>query len=123
MASGVGGTVRFSGIVVGFAALGAILFNRVAATVAAGLPAGTSVDQAELIRTIAAGNLSAFGPGSALHALAIDSFGAGYQAVLFAAAAFAAVSGLLCWLLVRPADTAPLPRQSTTAQSLAVLAE
>jgi hypothetical protein len=38
MASGISGTVRFSGIAVGFAVLGAILFARISSTVMTGLP-------------------------------------------------------------------------------------
>ncbi|MGV8921017.1 MAG: MFS transporter [Pseudomonas sp.] len=100
MASGVSGTVRFSGIVVGFAALGAILFHRVGASVASGLPGSSRVDPIALTRSIAAGDLSS-GP------LALVSFGAGYQAILFVACAMALTSALLAWILVRAADTAP----------------
>ena len=38
MASGISGTVRFAGLVVGIAALGAILYDRVAVSVADALP-------------------------------------------------------------------------------------
>jgi EmrB/QacA subfamily drug resistance transporter len=121
MASGVSGTVRFSGIVVGFAALGAILFSRISSTVSAGLPAGLYGDPVGLTRSIAAGDLSGAVTGvrqqAVLHTLAVRSFGSGYQAILFSAAAFAALSALLCWLLVRPADTAPVRRQSSQTAS------
>ncbi|WP_397452424.1 MFS transporter [Pseudomonas sp. NA-150] len=99
MASGISGTVRFSGIVVGFATLGAILFHRVGANVASGL-SGSLVDPLALTRSIAAGDLSS-GP------LALTSFGAGYQAILFVACGLALTAALLTWLLVRSADTAP----------------
>jgi hypothetical protein len=127
MASGIGGTVRFSGIVVGFAALGAILFSRVSSTISAGLPAGLSADPIGLIRRIAAGDLSGavigVGRQAVLHALAVRSFGNGYQAILFGAAAFAALSALLSWLLVRPADTAPVPHPPSPTASHAPPAE
>jgi EmrB/QacA subfamily drug resistance transporter len=127
MASGIGGTVRFSGIVVGFAALGAILFSRVSSTVSAGLPAGLSADPIGLIQRIAAGDLSGavigVGRQAVLHALAVRSFGNGYQAILFGAAAFAALSALLSWLLVRPADTAPVRHPSSPTASHAPPAE
>jgi hypothetical protein len=48
---------------------------------------------------------------------AVRSFGAGYQAILLAAAAFAALSALLSWMLVRPIDTLPVPLQSSTVAS------
>ncbi len=114
MASGVAVTLRFAGIVVGFAALGAILFRSVSSTVASGLAATPPADRLSLVRSIVAGDLSgaAVGPGpqTMLHALAVTSFGNGYQAIMFAAAALAGLSALLSWVLVRPADTAPVPR-------------
>lgn len=103
MASGMSGTVRFSGIVIGFAALGAILFHRVAASVASGAPAG--VDPLALTHNITAGDLS--GGAQGLASLALNSFGSGYQAILFVAAGMALVSSVLSWFLVRSADTAP----------------
>jgi hypothetical protein len=85
MASGVGGTARFSGIVVGFAALGAVLFGRVSAVVSAGLPAALPADRLALVRSVTAGDLS-----GNRHALVLASFGAGYQAILLVAAVIAA---------------------------------
>jgi EmrB/QacA subfamily drug resistance transporter len=135
MASGVGGTVRFSGIVVGFAALGTILFSSIAATVRAAWPAGSAADQLDLVRSIAAGDLSGAGVGprlaaglgagsqGMLRALAVQSFGHGYQAILFAAAALAAAAALLSWLLVRAAETPPLPRRMRAAAPLAAPVE
>jgi fucose permease len=114
MASGIGGTLRFTGIVVGFAVLGAILFARVSSTVDAGLMGDAAPDRAALVHSIAAGDLSGAGFNSAsqaaLRELALRSFGNGYQAIMFAAAIFAALSAILTWLLVHPAETAPLPR-------------
>ena len=109
MGSGVGGTIRFTGIVIGFAALGAILFGRVAATVTTALPAWPPADSAALIHSIAAGDLAAVHPD--LHALALRSFGNGFQAMLFTTAAVAALASLACWLLIRSADTATIARQ------------
>ena len=100
MASGISGTVRFSGIVVGFATLGAILFHQVGASVASGLPSATLADSIALTRSIAAGDLSS-------GALALTSFGAGYQAILLVASGLAFSAAALVWLLVRNADTAP----------------
>lgn len=101
--AGMSGTVRFSGIVIGFAALGAILFHRVAASIASGAPAG--VDPLALTHNITAGDLS--GGAQGLASLALNSFGSGYQAILFVAAGMALVSSVLSWFLVRSADTAP----------------
>lgn len=107
MGSGIGGTIRFTGIVVGFAALGTILFARVAATVATSLPASTA-DRAALIHSIVAGDLAAVPPE--LRGLALLSFGHGYQAILFAAAAVAVLAAVSSWLLIRAADTATVAR-------------
>ena len=60
MASGVAGTVRFSGIVVGFAALGAILVNRVSDTISAGLPADLAGERLALIRQVDLNDPGAF---------------------------------------------------------------
>ncbi len=111
MASGMSGTVRFSGIVIGFAALGAILFHRVAASVASGAPAG--VDPLALTHSITAGDLS--GGAQGLASLALNSFGSGYQAILFVAAGMALVSSVLSWFLVRSADTAPTAHHRAAA--------
>lgn len=114
MASGISGTVRFSGIVVGFAALGAILFHTVSQSLEAGLAAGSSADALNLTRSIAAGDLSggahALASNTDLHQLALHSFGSGYQAILFVAAGITLTASVLAWLLVRSADTAPTPR-------------
>lgn len=110
MASGISGTVRFSGIAVGFAVLGAILFARISSTVMTRLPNASSSERIGLIRDIASGNLSGGLSGAVsravLKALAMHSFGDGYRAILLAAAAFAALSAVLSWLLIR--STEPL---------------
>jgi EmrB/QacA subfamily drug resistance transporter len=108
MASGVGGTVRFAGIVIGFAALGAVLFGRVLSAVSAALPAQPLSERLGLVRAIVSGNLAGQGK---FHDLALASFGAGYQAILAVAAILALAAALLSALLVRSAETAPLPRR------------
>jgi EmrB/QacA subfamily drug resistance transporter len=114
MGSGISGTVRFSGIVIGFAMLGAVLFSRIRFTVLAGLPSdsGTNVDA--LVRAIGAGDLSG-GNSPALRELALNSFSSGYQAILFLAAILAIVAALFTWLLVRKADTAPTNHRDLAA--------
>lgn len=106
MASGISGTLRFSGIVIGFAVFGAILFARIGERVTAGLAGNTEVDAATLIRAIGSGNLSGFN-SPALHELALSSFSAGYQSVLYVAATLSLTAAVLAWLLIRAADTAP----------------
>jgi EmrB/QacA subfamily drug resistance transporter len=107
MGSGVSGTIRFSGIVLGFATLGAIMFTQVAANVAAALPGASTADRAALATRFAAGD------AAGLPDLALQSFSSGYHAIMLAAAGFAALSALAAWLLVSPRETAPFPRRST----------
>src|SRR5258707_15117879 len=57
MASGIAGTVRFTGLVVGIAALGAVLYSRVTLAVADALPKVSSADRATLVHDITAGRL------------------------------------------------------------------
>jgi len=105
LASGVSGTVRISGLVIGIAALGAVLYSRVAFTVADALPYVPSADRLALVHNITAGNLSGAGltghDASRLGALAVASFASGYQALFLAGALFMLVSTILTWHLVR----------------------
>jgi hypothetical protein len=74
-----------------------------------GLPDASASERIGLIRDIAAGNLSGGLSGADPHAvlktLAVHAFGDGYRAILLAAAAFAALSAVLSWLLIRPTET------------------
>ena len=110
-ASGMSGTIRFSGLVIGFAALGAILVSRISSMVIQD-PAGERLDNAaEFVRNVAAGNLAGANTLSGmegLRELALRSFGDGYQTILFVAAAFTLAASMLCWFLISPADTAPV---------------
>jgi EmrB/QacA subfamily drug resistance transporter len=114
MASGVSGTIRFSGIVLGFAALGAILYQRIASVVEQGLPTYSSVDRSTLTHEIASGNLSAMissAPSAVnIHELSMIGFAAGYQAVFITGALVTLVAAGCAWWFVRSADTPPLPK-------------
>ena len=111
MASGVSGTMRFSGIVVGFAALGAILFARIGASVADALPDLAAPDRQEITHAIADGNLAS--ATALIHAhggaasVARHSLGFGYEGVLLAASLVALSAAALCWWLVSSHETAP----------------
>jgi EmrB/QacA subfamily drug resistance transporter len=105
MASGVSGTVRFSGMVIGFAALGAVLSAAISAGVDAAQPSLPAAARLALSHKIAAGNLSS---DAAAHALALRVFCSGYSALLLASALVTALAALLGWRLVRAAETAPL---------------
>jgi hypothetical protein len=98
--------VRFSGIVVGFAALGAVLYHRIGLEISRQAPHMSPQSAAALSRRIAAGDLS-LAPAASLplKMLALQSFGAGYQTILFTVAGSAVFAALLTWLLVRARDT------------------
>jgi hypothetical protein len=114
--SGVSGTVRFSGLVIGIAALDAVLYGRVALTVANGLPYATMTDRLTLVRYITARNFSAAAftgrdPAS-IKALGVAGFASGYHALFLAGAVFMLVSTILTWYLVRASETPPVPTPS-----------
>jgi EmrB/QacA subfamily drug resistance transporter len=119
MASGVSGSVRFMGIVLGVASLGAVLFARTSAVIDASLPDVDAVRRTEFIRDIVAGNLSGGGIASGLnlHLLALHAFAEGFRMLLFAAACAALCATLLTWRLVRAADTAPVAAARTAPGS------
>ncbi|CAN5206981.1 N/A [soil metagenome] len=108
MAGGMAATQRFSGVVIGFAALGALLYERISATVAA-YPDTPIADRTVFAREIAAGHMPAASQ-HALYDIALRSFGAAYQAIFLAAAGLAALAALTSWLLIRRNDTAPVQK-------------
>jgi nitrate/nitrite transporter NarK len=117
MASGVSGTVRFSGLVIGIAGLGAVLYGQVASAVADALPHASAADRLALVRNITAGNLGPI-PGAghdaaSVRASAVASLATGYHALFLAGALFMLVSTILTWCLVRAAETPPV---STSAR-------
>ena len=122
MASGISGTMRFTGIVIGFATLGVVLFSRIAAVITAALPNLDHHDRLGLIRSVASGDLSGTGSGAAssptLHALALRSFTEGYAKLFAASAGFCLVAALVtCWL-VRASDTPPIAQLRRRARDL-----
>jgi hypothetical protein len=118
MASGVSGTMRFSGIVVGFAALGALLFYRIQASIERELPAISAHDKLEITRSVANGNLasaaSLISAHQGLGSIARASLGYGYEGVLIAASVVAFVASALCWLLISAEETAPHQDRNST---------
>jgi EmrB/QacA subfamily drug resistance transporter len=113
MASGVSGTVRFSGLVIGIAAFGAVLYSGVADSVRRALPDANTSDALKLVQDITAGQLAGTTlPGhdvAAVHTLAAASFASGYQWLFVAGGVFMLLSTLLTWRLVRAAETPPVP--------------
>jgi EmrB/QacA subfamily drug resistance transporter len=107
MASGVSGTVRFTGVVIGFAALGVVLFSRIADVIGTALPSLDPETRTGFIRDVASGHLAADGT---LGALAHHAFAEGYQALLLAGAGLTAAAAVAVWCLVRAADTLPIAK-------------
>jgi EmrB/QacA subfamily drug resistance transporter len=114
MASGISGTMRFTGIVIGFAALGVVLFSRISSAITTALPSLDEADRLGFVREVASGNLSGagtgFSPGIDLHMLALKSFAHGYSSLFAASAVFCFVAAVLTWLLVRDSDTPPIAK-------------
>jgi hypothetical protein len=112
MASGVSGTMRFSGLVIGVAALGAILYGKVASEIAGALPELASADRLRLVHDITAGDLSGGSiPGAdaiKLKQLALESFASGYQALFLSGALIVLLAAILTWCLVSAAETPPV---------------
>ncbi len=116
MASGIAGTTRFVGIVVGLAGLGAVLAasaeGRLRSLGQSLAPAG-AIDWRSLSLKIvggdATGGLSILTSDlrTALEPAVRASVSAGFGAALGAAALFAAISALLVWILIRETDTRP----------------
>lgn len=117
MASGIGGTLRFVGLVTGITGLGAVLTNEARrhfdhAASAAGL-ADVGGGRDFVVSRIIAGDIASVvtrvGESMQGHLLAAArlSFALGFSTVLFVAAAVAAIAGLLTFILVSAAETAP----------------
>jgi EmrB/QacA subfamily drug resistance transporter len=117
MASGVSGTVRFSGLVVGIAALGAVLYGGVADAIKRALPEADASYSLRLVHDITAGQLT--GPAlpghdaAAIQSLAAASYASGYQWLFLAGALFMLISTLLTRQLVSPAETPPVQANRT----------
>ncbi|MCJ2058508.1 MFS transporter [Methylobacterium sp. J-048] len=107
MASGIAGTMRFMGISLGLAALGAVLYGRVASMIAGAMPDLDAGERLRLIGEITAGDLSRAGT-PALAELAHASFAGGYQALFLASLGFMLVATFVTWRLVSATDTPPV---------------
>ncbi|CAG9229823.1 Drug resistance transporter, EmrB/QacA subfamily [Paraburkholderia sabiae] len=111
MASGIAGTVRFSGLVLGFAALGAVLFASIAGDIAFHFPMASVQDQAQMTRLTANGDFAAatrvLTNQKVDMAVLLASLARGYQTLLNVAAVMAIAAAALTWWLTDAAETAP----------------
>ncbi|WP_429269888.1 MFS transporter [Paraburkholderia sp. EB58] len=109
MASGISGAMRFSGVVVGFAALGAILFQRIASSLNQVLPGVDESARVEITRLIANGNVDSAGVALTSHGatvqLALQTLAHGYVSLMLAASAVGFIAAAIAWLLIDPAET------------------
>jgi hypothetical protein len=107
--------MRFTGIVLGFAALGVVLFSRISTFVTTALPALDETARAGFIRDIASGDLSGAGVASTSSvvppALALQAFSQGYVTVFATSAVFCLIAAILTWRLVRASDTQPIAKK------------
>lgn len=118
MASGIGGTLRFVGLVTGITGLGAILASEtrrhfLQVALASGSPGTESGGADHIVSRIIAGDI----PGVVAQAeesvrgrmldAARLSFGLGFATVLLVAAAIAAVSAVLTFVFVSASETPP----------------
>jgi hypothetical protein len=115
MASGISATTRFVGLLVGVAALGSVLaFGVSSRFVSSDAVKGLAPDMvASAAKRVASGDLngviSMLGSSAqeAIHSAAATAFAGGFGDTSLIAAIVAAVCGLLTFVFVRAADTAP----------------
>jgi EmrB/QacA subfamily drug resistance transporter len=103
MAAGVGGTIRFAGIVIGFAAMGAILFNRVSYVLGSAATSLGAESQTIVQRLIAGDHRAVASLGDA--GVASNAIASGYSTVFLTAAVLAGVAAAAAWLLISADDT------------------
>jgi EmrB/QacA subfamily drug resistance transporter len=116
MASGVGGTLRFVGLVTGITGLGVVLASQTEKHFVGGASALTlsGSDAHQIVARIVAGDISgAVGQiaepfRSAFAELARASFASGFTLVLLAAGVTAALAAALTFAFVSPVETAPI---------------
>jgi EmrB/QacA subfamily drug resistance transporter len=106
MASGMGATVRFSGIVLGFATLGAILSEIVVRNLSKLTSDARSLAQ----RLMSGAHIDGLPPE------AIASLVKGYSTIFFIAGGFIIAATLAAWLLISRAGTAPVAAARASVQ-------
>jgi len=115
MAGGLTATSRFAGLLVGVAALGAVLAHAASRSfIASGVPAGLNAEKAaELAKRVTSGDVRGIigtvpeALQTSLWQIGSAAFADGFAAALLPAAAIAAVMALLTLVLVRRAETLP----------------
>ncbi|CAG9248292.1 MFS transporter [Paraburkholderia caribensis] len=117
MASGVSGTMRFSGIVIGFAALGAVFFQGITSGVSHAIPFVGGDLLRVISRAIGSGDMTV--AATLLEKQGIDGsvareiVGAGLHEVMKYASMTAFVAAIASHWLISPAETEPLGTKET----------
>lgn len=107
MASGISTTARFSGILLGFAGLGAVLASNAAAAIRAGMEAARIYVEDGFIGKVVAGDIqgaiSAYPPALSrpLSDIARDAYGLGFSRAFLLSAATAATCAAIVFLTMR----------------------
>ena len=125
MASGIGATLRFTGLVTGITAFGAVLVGQTRERFASSISAihiQLPPLQAMVSRLVAGdlpGMLAGLPPPAkqALTQIARQSYASGFSKVLVCAAAVALLAALASWLLISAAETSPEPKPQTGRSS------
>jgi MFS family permease len=114
MASGIGGTVRFVGLVTGITGLGVVLASQTEKHFVGAASIGSSSDAHQSVARIVAGDISGVAAQSpepvraAIAELARVSFASGFTLVLPAAGVTAALAAALTFALISAAEPAPV---------------
>jgi hypothetical protein len=116
MASGVAGTMRFSGLVIGIAVLGTVLYSTVSTVVSERLASSPAAVRLAVIHLIVAGDMSgaaaASGTQPGAQNLSVTAFANGYRWLFTVSAVLLLIAAGLTWRLVDPRETQPVPKQS-----------
>ncbi len=118
MASGIGGTLRFVGLVTGITGLGVVLASQTERRFVDGASAlplsGSSSDAHQTVARIVAGDIAGVAGQTpeplraAIAELARVSFASGFTLVLLAAGVTAALAAALTFGFISPTETAPV---------------
>jgi EmrB/QacA subfamily drug resistance transporter len=129
MASGLASTTRFVGLLLGVAGLGAVLAKVVSRQfVSAGEALGLEPKFAvHAAKQVASGDLAGVMTGvpsrlqAQVHAAGWAAFADGFAAASLMAAAVAALTGILAFILIRSTDTAPVANDNLQSSPVVVM--
>jgi EmrB/QacA subfamily drug resistance transporter len=123
MASGVSGAMRFSGIVVGFAALGAVFVHGVSTAIEDAIPQISGALLHQIVRAIGSGDIATAAALLQQHGadryVARESVGMGLREIMWCGSATAFIGAIAAQFLINSLETAPSrARESKVAEPL-----